>query len=67
MSKNEGEELDQKENDSGYSEEEEGVAEVRDADGRLGWRGACGVGKECGLVFGTDGRAEDGYGDGGFF
>jgi hypothetical protein len=43
------------------------VAEVRDADRRLGGWGAFGVGEEEGLVFGAGGRAEDGYGDGGFF
>jgi hypothetical protein len=60
-------ELDEQEEDSGDGEEEDGVAEVGDADGRLGRRSALGVGKEEGLVFGTDGRTEDGHGDGGFF
>jgi hypothetical protein len=60
-------ELDEQEEDAGDGEEEGGVAEVGDADGRLGGRGAFRVGKEEGLVFGADGRAEDGHGDGGFF
>ena len=60
-------ELDDEEEEAGDGEEESGVAEVRDADGRFGWRGAFGVGEEEGLVFGADGRAEDGHGDGGFF
>jgi hypothetical protein len=61
------EELHEQKDDAGDGEEESGVTEVRDADGRLGWRGAFGVGKEEGLVFGADGWAEDGHGDSGFF
>jgi hypothetical protein len=61
------EELNEQKEEAGDSEEESGVAEVGYADGRLGGRGAFGVGEEEGLVFGADGRAEDGYGDGGFF
>jgi hypothetical protein len=60
-------ELNEQKEAAGDNEEENGVAEVGDADGRLGGWGAFGVGEEEGLVFGTDGRAEDGYGDGGFF
>jgi len=60
-------ELGEQKDDAGDGEEESGVAEVGDADGRLGRRGALGVGIEEGLVFGADGRAEDGHGDGGFF
>jgi len=67
MSETEAEELNDEKDDRGDGEEEEGVAEVRDVDGRLEWRGAFGMGKECGLVFSADGRAEDGYGNGGFF
>jgi hypothetical protein len=60
-------ELDEQEEDAGDGEEEDGVAEVRDANGRLGGWGALGVGEEHCLVFGADGGAEDGHGDGGFF
>jgi hypothetical protein len=60
-------ELDEQQEDAGDGEEESGVAEVRDADWRLGGWGALGVGEEEGLVFGADGWAEDWHGDGGFF
>jgi hypothetical protein len=59
--------LDEQQEDAGDGEEESGVAEVRDADGGLGgWR-AFSVGKERGLVLGTDWGPEDGHGDGWFF
>jgi hypothetical protein len=60
-------ELDEQKDQAGDGEEESGVTEVRDADGRLGRRSAFGVGKEERLVFGGDGRTEDWNGDGGFF
>jgi hypothetical protein len=60
-------ELNEQQEDAGYGEEESGVAEVRDTDGKLGRRRAFGVGKEERLVFGRDGRTEDWNGDGGFF
>jgi hypothetical protein len=60
-------ELDEQKDQAGDGEEESGVTEVRDADGRLGWRSALGVGKEQRLVFGRDGRTEDWNGDGRFF
>jgi hypothetical protein len=67
MSEAEQEELGDKENDAGDGEKEEGMAEVGYTDWRLGGWGSLGVGEEEGLVFGTDGRAEDGNGDRGFF
>ncbi len=60
-------ELDEQKEEAGHGEEENGVAEVRDTDRRLGGWCAFGVGEEEGLVFGAGGRTEDGYGDGGFF
>ncbi len=60
-------ELGEQEEDAGDGEEEGGVAEVGDADGTFRGRRAFGVGEEEGLVFGADGRPEDGDGDGGFF
>jgi hypothetical protein len=56
-----------KKEDAEDSEKEESVAEVGDTDRRLGGWGALGVREEEGLVFGADGRAEDGHGDRGFF
>jgi hypothetical protein len=59
--------LDEQKEETGDGEEENGVAEVGDAGGRLeGWC-AFRIGEEHGLVFGADGRAEDRHGDGGFF
>jgi hypothetical protein len=60
-------ELDEQKEEAGDGEEESGVAEVGDAHRRLGGWCSLGVGEEEGLVFGADGWAEDGYGDGGFF
>jgi hypothetical protein len=60
-------ELDEQKEEAGDDEEESGVAEVGDADRRLGGWCALGIGEEQGLIFGTDGWAEDGHGDGGFF
>jgi hypothetical protein len=60
-------ELDDQKEEPGDGKEESSVAEVRDADGRLGWWRALGVWEEEGLVFGADGWSEDGHGDGGFF
>jgi hypothetical protein len=66
MADAEQDELGDKEEETSDGEEESGVAEVRDAGGRVcGWS-AFGVREEEGLVFGADGRAEDGHGDGGF-
>ena len=67
MADSQEDELDDEKKEAGHGEEESGVAEVGDADGRLrGW-GAFGVRKEDCLIFGADGRAEDGHSDGGFF
>jgi hypothetical protein len=60
-------ELNDQQEETGDGEEKRGVAEVGDADGRLGGGRALGVGEEEGLVFGDEGRAEDWHGDGGFF
>ena len=60
-------ELDEQEEEAGDGKKESRVAEVGDADGRLGGWCALGVGEEEGLVFGADGWAKDGHGDGGFF
>jgi hypothetical protein len=59
--------LDDEKEEPGEGEEEGGVAEVGDADGRFGGWCALGVGEEEGLVLRADGRAEDRHGDGGFF
>jgi hypothetical protein len=60
-------ELDDQKEEAGDGEKEGGVAEVGDTDRRLRRRCALGVGEEESLVFGADGRTEDGDGDGGFF
>jgi hypothetical protein len=66
MDESQKKELGEQEQEASNGEEEQGVAEVRDAHGRVrGWS-SFGVGKEEGLVFGTDGGPEDGHGDGGF-
>jgi hypothetical protein len=60
-------ELYEQKEDASDGKEESGVAEVGDADGRLGGRCALSVGEEERLVFGADRGTEDGHCDGGFF
>ena len=59
--------LGEQKEETGDREEECDVAEVGDAGGRIGGRGAFRVGEEHSLVFGADWRTEDWHGDGGFF
>ena len=66
MSEADKDKLGKKKEQTGDGKEEDGVAEVRDADGRVGRRCAVGVGEEQGLVFGANGRPECWNGDGWF-
>ncbi len=67
MEETEKKELGEEEKEACDGKKEQGVAEVRDADGWLGGWGALGVWEEGGLVLGAGGRPKDWNGDGGFF